>query len=139
MKQVKVIQNVLDKFCDYSRLKVSLSKSLLHLSANVPRQKVKEISDGLGIKLTNDLGKYLGMPSKFLLDKELLIILLSFCWIRFKASWHINNLSMAGKITLVKSVTTVIPRYAMQTTEFPKALCDSIDKYNRDFLWGNAN
>lgn len=76
---VQIIQKVLNVFCECSGQKVNLSKSLLHVSSNVIDQRAKEISDCFGIQLTNDLGKYLGMPSihgrvhsntfKFLLDK----------------------------------------------------------------------
>lgn len=48
-----VVQQFLEEFCMCSGQKVSLNKSLLHISANVTRQKAKDISDSLGIKLTN--------------------------------------------------------------------------------------
>lgn len=54
---------MLSDFYGYSGQKVSLNKSLLHFSANVSTQKAKESSDCLVIKLTNDVGRYLGMSS----------------------------------------------------------------------------
>lgn len=42
---------------------MSLSKSLVHASAKVRRDVAKDISEALGIPLTRNLGKYLGMSS----------------------------------------------------------------------------
>ena len=45
---------------------------------------------------------------------------------------------MAGRGTLIKSVTSTIPSYSMQTTWLPQSTCDKIDKLNRNFLWGDT-
>lgn len=50
--------------------------------------------------------------------------------------WSVKNLSMAGRLTLLQSVLEMIPSYAIQTTVFPAALCDELDKLTRKFLWG---
>lgn len=60
--QVDVIKGVLDEFCGESGQRVSYSKSLLYVSANVSQQKVRGLSNSLGIPLTDNLSKYLGMP-----------------------------------------------------------------------------
>lgn len=46
---------------------------------------------------------------------------------------------MAGRLTLIQSVTAAIPIYAMQTARLPISLCHQLDKLNRDFLWGDSN
>lgn len=43
---------------------------------------------------------------------------------------------MAGRVTLIKSVTSLIPIYAMLTVKLPGTICDQLDKLNRKFLWG---
>lgn len=58
-----MIQKVLSELCKCFGQKVSLSKYLLHVSANVSAGRAKDISQNLGIKLTNDQGKYLGMSA----------------------------------------------------------------------------
>ncbi|KAL6199672.1 hypothetical protein ACLB2K_029455 [Fragaria x ananassa] len=97
------------------------------------------ISRTCGSPLTDDLGKYLGMPlihtrvNKHTYDEILEKI-------QNKLSgWSSKTLSMAGRLTLVQSVTASIPIYAMQTAKLPLSLCESIDKANRNFLWGDSN
>lgn len=46
---------------------------------------------------------------------------------------------MAGRLTLIQSVTSSVPIYAMQTAKLPSSVCDSLDKLNRNFLWGDTN
>lgn len=44
-------------------------------------------------------------------------------------------LSMAGRITLIKSVAQAIPMYVMQTFQLPKAMLRKMDRLHRNFLW----
>lgn len=46
---------------------------------------------------------------------------------------------MAGRLTLVQSVTSAIPNYVVQTTKFLMSLCDKLDKLNKEFLWGDVD
>ncbi|KAL6138042.1 hypothetical protein ACLB2K_063330 [Fragaria x ananassa] len=87
----------------------------------------------------SDLGVYLGMPlihsrvsaSAYanLVDK-----------VQFRlASWKSKTLNMAGRLTLIQSVASSIPVYAMQTAKLPISICDSLDRLNRNFLWGDTD
>lgn len=53
---------VLNQFCAISGQTVNLNKSKLFISHNVPRVRARRLSALTGISLTNDLGKYLGVP-----------------------------------------------------------------------------
>lgn len=46
---------------------------------------------------------------------------------------------MACRITLVKAVTTSIPVYMMQTALAPAAVCDKLNRLNRNFIWDNID
>lgn len=59
---IKVIRQVLEKFCLASGQKVSLEKSKIFFSDNLSRDLSTQISAESGISSTCDLGKYLGMP-----------------------------------------------------------------------------
>ena len=50
------------------------------------------------------------------------------------AAWKCESLSLAGRVTLIKSVTLALPIYAMQSVKFPVEICNKLDKLNRDFL-----
>lgn len=48
-------------------------------------------------------------------------------------------LSLAGRTTLIQTVTATIPNYAMQTMKFPAFTHGDIDKLNKNFLWGDTD
>ena len=56
------INDVLNSFCDMPCLKISISKSKVHVSLNVSRTQTRRFSRKLGFPLTKNLGKYLGIP-----------------------------------------------------------------------------
>lgn len=55
------------------------------------------------------------------------------------SKWKARNLFLAGRTTLIQSITSVMPRYNMQTMELPRNLCDEINRINGNFLWGETN
>ena len=48
-----------------------------------------------------------------------------------------NMISLAARTTLVSSVLSTMPSYAMQTVPLPLSTCDEIDKRCRNFIWGS--
>ncbi|GMP89357.1 hypothetical protein CsSME_00040977 [Camellia sinensis var. sinensis] len=48
------------------------------------------------------------------------------------------SLSRLWRTTLIQSVSSALPTYAMQTMELPIKLCKDIDRINRNFLWGDT-
>ncbi|GLT31849.1 hypothetical protein SLA2020_065570 [Shorea laevis] len=134
--QIETIMDCLSEFARCSRLELNLSKSKLFVSPNVQRHLANSYSTTCGIPLTNDLGIYLGVPIlhgrsksstyRYILEKMQLKL----------AGWKQNLLSLAGRRTLVQSVTSSIPTYTMQTVLLPSNICSEIDALNRKFLWG---
>ena len=59
-------------------------------------------------------------------------------YIHVKAYCEKKYLSMAGRATLIKSVASTIPIYAMQTTLLPQNISHQLDKMNCRFLWGDT-
>lgn len=53
------------------------------------------------------------------------------------AGWKAHSLSLAGRVTLAKSVLSSIPYYAMQSTSLPQSCLKAIEKLTRRFIWGN--
>ncbi|CAN1147309.1 Putative ribonuclease H protein At1g65750 [Linum perenne] len=136
--QAKVITKCLDRFCASSGQAVSKEKSIIFCSKNTDRRVCREISAELAIPLTQDLGRYLGVPvlhgrttkATYLeildrIDQKLL-------------GWKAKSLSLAGRVTLAHSVLSAIPAYAMQTSVLPATTCSDIDKRIRDFIWGSS-
>lgn len=86
--------------------------------------------------MTNDLGKYLGVPIlhervnrrsfRFILDKV----------DQRLSNWKAKTLSFTRRLTLTKLVVQALPTYVMQSAALPKYICEEIDKKCRNFLWG---
>ena len=138
IKGAKSIKEVLQKFVLESGQAVSLEKSRVYFSPNVPESTKDNICETLGIQATLQLGKYLGFPLKhretgrnqynFVVDRLISKL----------AGWKSKLLSFAGRTVLVNSVMTAIPNYVMQGIALPTHLCSKIDKINRDFIWGST-
>lgn len=97
-----------------------------------------DLSQALGVQITDDLGRYLGARMihqrvsahsyKFVLDK-----------MRKKLSgWKATSLSFAGRITLAQSSLEAIPGYVLQSAPIPSGVCDEAEKICRDFICGTT-
>ena len=121
----EAILEVLGKFCVESGQKISLEKSRVYFSPNVSESLKKEVCDKLGIRVTHDIGKYLGFPLrhrgavhnpyKFIVEKAMSKL----------ARWKAKYLSFAGRTVLIKSVMSAIPNYVMQGVALPFHVCDN--------------
>lgn len=56
------IISVLELFCNISGQSMNLQKSKLFVSPNIPISEARNLSNSCGVALTEDLGKYLGIP-----------------------------------------------------------------------------
>lgn len=50
-----------------------------------------------------------------------------------------SPVEQAGKLCLVKSVTSSMPIYTMHTHLLPKSVCAKIDSITRNFFWGKGD
>lgn len=138
LEQARIIQMILHNFCTSSGQKVSNDKTRIYFSKNVGWNVRSEISNELDFNMTEDLGKYLGVPIfhkrvnkgtfNFVLDKVNQRL----------SSWKAKTLSFAGRVTLAKSVIQALPTYVMQSCLLPKSTCDEIDRLCRAFIWGDT-
>lgn len=131
--QIGIIRSVLERSCTASGQKVSLEKSKIYFSANVPREFRKLISTASGIQSTCDLGKYLGLPVlQKRLNKETFGEVVARVSSRM-AGWKGRVLSTAGRLTLVKFVASSIPVHSMGTILMPKSTLAKLDQLSRSF------
>lgn len=89
--------------------------------------------------MTDDLGKYLWVP---ILHKKVNRDTFRYIIDRVDqrlSSWKANNLSMAGRVSFIKSVLQSLLIHVMQSTLLPKSICDDINKKCRDFVWGDSD
>jgi len=136
LSRVEVIKRCLDDFCAMSWRKVSYTNSSVYFSNNTSMDMIEEICWILEMPRTEDLGRYLGVPTLHgrisrsayqgvieQADKRL-------------AGWKSKCLSLAGCLTLIKSTVCAIPAYVMQTAKNPRSVCDEINRKIRRFLSG---
>jgi len=61
-EQALLVRACLDRFCQASRQRISVSKSRVYFSPNTKEDVIEEICTSLDMERTADLGKYLGVP-----------------------------------------------------------------------------
>ncbi|PNX94786.1 ribonuclease H [Trifolium pratense] len=137
-ENMKVIMEVLNKFCSMSGQRVNYDKSSIFFSRNVTTNRRATLSEQSGLKETSNLGKYLGVPAlgraprvqdfQYLVEKIKVRL----------AGWKAKQLSLAGRITLAKSIIQAIPIYPMMTTPIPTSVLKEIEKVQRAFIWGDT-
>ena len=92
---------------------ISLPKSEIYCSCNVPDPMKQNITAILGVRAVLGTGKYLGLPSMIGRDRNS-----TFAYIKDRVwhkinSWSSKCLSKAGCEIMIKSVLQVIPSYVM--------------------------
>ena len=132
------IQDILDEFCAISRQTITESKSRLYFSPNVDRDTKESLSDILGFQSTSTIMKYLGILIKVSgsLTRDF-----NFIVNRMKqklAGWKASLLSQVRRAVLVQSSLSTIPNYMLQCTHLPAKVLDSIDRVDKNFLWGSS-
>jgi len=137
-EQAYHIQACLQEFCEASGQKISATKSSIYFSPNTNEATRAEICNILRMQQTEDFGRYLGVPT---INRRVTRSMFQGVIERVEqrlAGWKSKCLTLAGRITLIKSTLTAIPAYVMQTVRLPRSVCDGLDKRVRRFLWGGT-
>ncbi|XP_061350333.1 uncharacterized protein LOC133295506 [Gastrolobium bilobum] len=137
--QVKSIMNCLTKFGNMSGQKVSYPKSNIFFSKNVPIDVANAIVKISGFAQTKNLGRYLGYRMKHGRTSKLHYGEIMDRVNNRLNGWKKQCLSMAGRVTLVKSVISTIPMFHMQNSLLPVGICEEIEKKQRNFIWGDTD
>ncbi|KAI5322913.1 hypothetical protein L3X38_031985 [Prunus dulcis] len=131
------MRKCIDYLCQMSGQLVSFEKYMVYCSPNVEKFKDLEISQICGSPLTTNLGRYLGVP---LIHER---VSTGTYWggvdnvQRRLATWKTESLSMVDRVTLIQSVTAVIPVYTMQTVKLSMTVSQELDRLNKNFIWGS--
>lgn len=104
IEQVAIIQDCLTRFCDASGQRISYAKSQVCFSRNTDLALATEIARMFQIDRTDDLGKYLGVPSIHgRVSCQSFSDLLDRVNNRLDG-WRARTLYIAGRVTLARSV-----------------------------------
>lgn len=130
--EARSVKDCLNLYSDWSGQRINWEKSEIHFSPNVRRPTKLQLIGLLHMKECSHKSKYLGSP---------------FCKLKSRTSdfnfviekmvgWKSKFLSMAGRATLIRAVSSTIPSYIMQIFLLPVSVCAKMDKLNNRFLWG---
>lgn len=113
IKNCQSLREVLDEFNMLSGQKVSLTKSKVFSSPNVPKALRLFLCEVLGFHFTPNLGIYLGFPLKHMgsTNQDYNFIIER---VQSKlAGWKANLLSFTGRVVLTQASISAIPTYIM--------------------------
>ncbi|GMI95536.1 hypothetical protein like AT3G24255 [Hibiscus trionum] len=134
--QAGLISSILTEFEYFFGHKISARKTQVYFLLNTDPELRHAISVSLSYQETMDLGTYLGIP---VLHHRMRCVDFDFLISKMRSKlngWADMSLSLAGRITLAKSVLSSIPIYFMQTTRLPSGICSEINKLVCGFVWG---
>ncbi|XP_058726184.1 uncharacterized protein LOC131597505 [Vicia villosa] len=135
---IQVMMNTLRKFTASTGLKLSPSKCKIYYGSLDEQEK-----DILRTATNFDEGtlpvKYLGVPltSKKLSLHHYLPLIDKI--VNKMKHWTTKLLSYAGRVQLVKSVSSAIAFYLMQCFPLPKGVLQKIDAHCRSFIWTSSH
>lgn len=118
---------------------VNLSKSIFLSSKNVGKNLEERCGRILGIKASNSLGSYLGMPSMNSKSKDIMFFKVKDSVWRALQSWKEKLFLAGGKEILIKAVAQAIPVYTMSCFRIPSTMCKEINKICANFWWGSTD
>ncbi|KAL9665841.1 hypothetical protein QQ045_000162 [Rhodiola kirilowii] len=138
MEEIKTLRRILKSFEAASGLRINFAKSKC-VGIGVKEAEVQVFAQELGCDTWRLRMEYLGLPVganpgslktwKPIIDK-------------FKqrlASWKCSNLSMAGRLVLVKAVLSNLPVYYASLFKMPVQVVAQLERLQRSFLWGSSD
>ena len=115
--------------------KINSAKSSISFSSKTPQEVRLMVKLQLGIDKEGGVEKYLGLPEHFGRKKKDLFSSIVDRMKQKAVSWSSRYLSTAGKMTMLQSVISPIPTFAMSCFELPKILCKKIQSVLTRFWW----
>ncbi|PKI41682.1 hypothetical protein CRG98_037935 [Punica granatum] len=88
---------------------------------------------------TSSLGRYLGVPVVHgRLPRDHFLHIINQVQVRL-SGYAGKTLSLAGRVTLAKSVLQAMSSYIMHTMKLPALICSDLEKLCRSFVWGHSS
>lgn len=131
------LKHLLHTFCVESGQTINLNKSCLLFSPNTPTLVQNHIQSIRQFPISPILGRYLGVEfSDGSNYKPMLNSIISTIG-NLSIAWLNQNLSMAGRLTLIASILDSLPNSNFQAFLTPLASLEEINKLRKSFLWNH--
>ena len=118
---------------------INAQKSSISFSSKTPAEIRSKVKEKLGIDKEGGVGKYLGLPEHFGRRKKDLFASIVDSMRQKAASWSTQFLSTAGKATMIQSVLSAKPNFAMSSFLLPVSLCKQIQTILTRFWWDDKD
>lgn len=115
--------------------KINVLKSSISFSAKIPPEVRARVKIQLGIEKEGGVGKYLGLPEHFGRKKKYLFASIVDRMKQKALSWNTRLLSTAGKATMLQSVLSPVPTFAMTCFQLHVGLCNQLQSVFTRFWW----
>lgn len=106
------------------------------MSSNATEEQKRNVSNWLGVKLAENPGTYLGIPSLWGKTRKEVLAVLKDRILDKLQGWNQKLLSQGGREILIKAVVSAIPIYMMSSFKCPKSFCTEINAAASRFWWG---
>lgn len=130
---LRVLTLVLKLYEDLTRLKINRTKSSF-VAIALPQDLNNSVRNLISCDQSKLPMKYLGLPLTIRKPSISLFQQLIDSVRKRLSGWKANVLSYGGRVTLIKSVLSVLPLHCMQVFKLPKGVIREIDKIRRNFL-----
>ena len=129
------LMEILNGYKKASGQMINIAKSSISFSVKTSQEVRLRVKQHLKIEKEGGVGKYLGLPEHFGRKKKGLFASIVDRMQQKSLNWSNCFLSMAGKATMLQSVLSPLPNFAMTCFELPVSLCKRIQSVLTGFWW----
>uniref|UniRef100_A0A803PV25 Reverse transcriptase domain-containing protein n=1 Tax=Cannabis sativa TaxID=3483 RepID=A0A803PV25_CANSA len=135
--ECRCFRELLEKYSIASGQLVNFHKSEMCFGRSVSAPVRTHLATFMGVKVVDNYGKYLGLPSFVGRTKKQHFEFINKVWNKLKG-WKGSFFSAAGKEVLIKAIVQAIPTYTMSCFRLPKKTINSIHSMAARFWWGSS-